>query len=560
MNENQDTDESVGPLISYSINAEDVLLRRVFAGRRTGFFIDVGAEDPVNGNDLFGLYELGWRGINIEPNPYYFAQLVQKRPEDLNLQVFLSDEPAEALPFFIVENTGLSTGDAEQAEIHASHGTEVRQVEMRAVMLKQVLDDAKPPHIDILKIDVEGFEEQVLHGNDWGRYRPSLIMLEANLPQSPVRRQTTITEYLEGVGYCFVHHDGLNDFFVEKDFVLPPDSFRTSNVFDNVMRWDMVVLRDTYDDLQAHSKNVEHYAKALEGERDEMGKALSKADHALEEKQRSEQRLSAALEATSQIAINLLANGPEQVDMTLARSGLLPMPGQAAELAEVGRELVVVNSSQVAPEDDRHLLTIQLQMVQAHLGSLQRQKEHLDELVKDLQFQNRRLSAGNEQLQGERLALHRALDQARSQTGILIEPRRVVSELQSLISDEGAARIENADAAAAQLERVRAEAARIKQENEKAAAHLDRVRAEVVRVEHENEKAAAKLQRAHAETAQIERENEKATRQQPEWIEQERRQRVDDDTFMLQALYASTSWKLTKPVRVLGRLLRLGRS
>ncbi len=240
--------------------------------------------------------------------------------------------------------------------------------------------------------------------------------------------------------------------------------------------------------------------------------------------------MSAALDATSQVAINLLANGPEQVDMTLAQAGLLPAPGQDAEPAETGRELVVVDTPQAAPEDDRHLLAIQLQMVQARLGALQREKERLDELVKDLQFQNRRLSAGNEQLQGERLALHRALDQARGQAGILTETRRAVGELQRLIGDETAARTAKADA------------------------------------------AAARLERAHAEAARIEQENEKVLVQQSERIEQQRRQRVaeryggapatgvDGDALMLQALYASTSWKLTRPVRLVGRLLRPGRS
>lgn len=529
MNE-QNTPGPADRLVSYSINSEDVLLRRVFAGRTTGFFVDVGAEHPVNGNDFFGLYLLGWRGINIEPNPFYFMQLQERRPEDRNLQLLVSDVPARALPFFIIEGTGLSTCDAEQAQIQAGHGAVVHRVEMDTVTLTQILDEAKPPHIDVLKIDVEGFEENVLRGNDWTRYRPSLIMLEATLPQSPVRRETTIAEFLKTVGYDFVHHDGLNDFFVEKTFVLPPNSLRAPDVFDNVVRWDMVALRDTYDELHDQFLDVEHYAKTLESERDIMGRTLSGTSRMLQEKQRSAQLLSAALDKTSQVAISFLANDFEKVDMILSESGLVPAPqhesGQS-DASETGRELVVVDTAQHTPDDsdDRQQSGIEMRMMQARLLSLQRERSQQDELIKDLQFENRRLAAGNEQLQGERLALNRALDQMRPQAHILTEARRALAEMQRLLDD------------------------RMTEQTERA------------------RQVAARVEQANAEAARIERANEEAAEREAEWNEEARLQRVarrygkpasagNDDALMLQALYSSTSWKITRPFRAVGGLIR----
>ena len=44
------------------------MLARVFAGRRTGFYVDVGAADPVNLSVTKWFYDLGWSGLNIEPN------------------------------------------------------------------------------------------------------------------------------------------------------------------------------------------------------------------------------------------------------------------------------------------------------------------------------------------------------------------------------------------------------------------------------------------------------------------------------------------------------------
>jgi hypothetical protein len=49
-------------LIAYAGNAEDVVLMRAFAGQRDGFFVDVGAGEPVSGSLTKNLVDgLGWR-------------------------------------------------------------------------------------------------------------------------------------------------------------------------------------------------------------------------------------------------------------------------------------------------------------------------------------------------------------------------------------------------------------------------------------------------------------------------------------------------------------------
>ena len=53
--------------VSYAQNFEDVLLHRVFGGQETGFYVDVGAYHPVDGSVTKAFYDLGWSGINLEP-------------------------------------------------------------------------------------------------------------------------------------------------------------------------------------------------------------------------------------------------------------------------------------------------------------------------------------------------------------------------------------------------------------------------------------------------------------------------------------------------------------
>jgi len=55
------------PMISYSPNLEDVLLRRCFPKVTDGFYVDIGAHQPANGSVTRWFYDQGWSGINAEP-------------------------------------------------------------------------------------------------------------------------------------------------------------------------------------------------------------------------------------------------------------------------------------------------------------------------------------------------------------------------------------------------------------------------------------------------------------------------------------------------------------
>ena len=237
------------PFVSYSANREDVYLNRVFAAQPTGFYVDVGAAHPMYENDTRALYERGWSGINIEPNEEFFGLLAEARPRDRNLRLAVSDEPGE-LAFHQVIGTGLSTADAGEAERARERGHEVAERRVAADTLRHILDEAAPNAIDLLKIDVEGFELKVLQSNDWTRFRPHLVLVEATFPDTPVRRPDLVTPYLETQGYRRVFFDGLNDYFIEQGFEAPPDAFdRPVNIFDHFQPLAEVELVNARDFL-----------------------------------------------------------------------------------------------------------------------------------------------------------------------------------------------------------------------------------------------------------------------------------------------------------------------
>lgn len=219
--------------VSYSANREDVFINRLFAHRPTGFYVDVGAAHPVYENDTKSLYDRGWHGINIEPNAGFFRALAAERPRDRNFNLAVSNTPG-TLTFYEVIGTGLSTCDPDEARRASAKGFRVVDHQVATDTLCNLLEAADAPAIDLLKVDVEGFELQVLQSNDWTRFRPILIIAEATYPESPTRRPDQLTPFLAGHGYRRTYFDGLNDYFVAEEFALPDDVFdRPPNVFDN---------------------------------------------------------------------------------------------------------------------------------------------------------------------------------------------------------------------------------------------------------------------------------------------------------------------------------------
>ena len=144
-------------MITYAQNREDVLLQRVFPKDHEGFYIDVGANDPVHDSVTKHFSLRGWRGITIEPHPELHRALRDDRPNDVNLNVGASDRHATLEFLECVSNSGLSTFSPSMAEIwRRDDGLEfvARSVPVRP--LAAILDEhAEGRTIDFLKIDAE---------------------------------------------------------------------------------------------------------------------------------------------------------------------------------------------------------------------------------------------------------------------------------------------------------------------------------------------------------------------------------------------------------------------
>src|SRR5712691_2495573 len=96
------------PMVSYAQNFEDVMLRRALQDIESGFYVDIGAADPDVDSVTRWFYCNGWRGINVEPDPRYFARLEELRSEDVNLQCAVGGASGNII-FNVTPAGGLST-------------------------------------------------------------------------------------------------------------------------------------------------------------------------------------------------------------------------------------------------------------------------------------------------------------------------------------------------------------------------------------------------------------------------------------------------------------------
>ena len=206
------------PAISYAQFYEDMHLARCFEEQPTGFYIDVGAGHPVHCNVSFYFYLRGWSGITVEPNPWLNQLTEAVRPRDRRIDALLGATPGQANYHLVDEFHGLSTTLESHAQaVQQEYGKTFQTFPVPVTTLRAVCSQYASKQIDFLKIDVEGAEQAVLEGNDWGRFRPKVVLAEALVPITLKPAWESWEPILIANGYRFAFFDGLNRYYADQD-------------------------------------------------------------------------------------------------------------------------------------------------------------------------------------------------------------------------------------------------------------------------------------------------------------------------------------------------------
>lgn len=176
----------------------------IFPDKVEGFFVDVGANHPEEISNSLYFEQIGWKGVAFEPQ----KELCELWPEKRSTPCFpiLLGDTEKDVPFQVNDAHTLSGVVEDKKSISDNC------VYMRQRRLDQMLIEKGVSHIDVLMIDVEGYEMNVLDGMDFSKINVECVVLENDATRfgDPLLRQRMVD-----AGFKYIARLMIDDVFVK---------------------------------------------------------------------------------------------------------------------------------------------------------------------------------------------------------------------------------------------------------------------------------------------------------------------------------------------------------
>lgn len=203
---------------SWSQEGEDMILRKYFANKKNGFYVDIGAHHPLRFSNTQHFYLQGWQGINVDALPGSMELFKRIRKRDINLEIgvgkqegwaeyYMFNEPA--LNCFSKEISSKRNAKSDKYEI-------IGQCQVEILPLAAILKKHLPPGqiIDFLSVDVEGMDLTVLESNDWGLFRPNCVLSEILTTTWQELKKDPIVNFMKAKHYEIYAKSGHSVIFI----------------------------------------------------------------------------------------------------------------------------------------------------------------------------------------------------------------------------------------------------------------------------------------------------------------------------------------------------------
>lgn len=169
-------------------NQDKFINENVFRNKTDGFFVDIGASDPINASNTLFFEELGWSGILVEPNESDYNNLIKSRKTPAeNVAIY---NKTGKFKFLLCEGyTKVLSGLLhEQHPKHLqriideffTYGGCIKIIDVNTITLQELLKKYNRTEIDYLSLDTEGSEYSILSNIDFENVKIKCISVENN--------------------------------------------------------------------------------------------------------------------------------------------------------------------------------------------------------------------------------------------------------------------------------------------------------------------------------------------------------------------------------------------
>ena len=205
-------------------NVDQIVYERFFQGR-VGVFLDIGAARP-DFLSMSATYRLkGWHVVALEPNPAY-----KQRYAELGITVLpfaISEVEQDDVEFTVVESMGtkyngghLRYESFSSLSIKECYDTTGYKLKTSKIKVKTRRIDTiigrylgGRDRIDIISVDIEGWELEALSSMDFKRFSPDVLIVENLFFSAEYHR------FMEDRGYILWRCIAPNDIYVRRDLV-----------------------------------------------------------------------------------------------------------------------------------------------------------------------------------------------------------------------------------------------------------------------------------------------------------------------------------------------------
>ncbi|XP_066957776.1 protein Star-like [Macrobrachium rosenbergii] len=193
-------------------------------GKREGhLFVEVGAlNGETSSSTLYLERELGFNGLLIEPNPANHKQLVSKHRKAYILQAALSPTTSSAELLF--------TGSGQQG--HLAEKETSRTIRVKSFPFYSILSALDVTFIDVLNLDIEGFEFKVLKTIPFDKIKLGIMIVEhLNIPEP----KAELVKFMTDLGYAKIHENKLDYIFGDPEYLSKLPGWEPSEYLENIV-------------------------------------------------------------------------------------------------------------------------------------------------------------------------------------------------------------------------------------------------------------------------------------------------------------------------------------